>query len=264
MSGEALLVFVVLGVTIVLFVSDRLRLDLVALLALLALLVTGILTPAEGFAGFADSAVITIAALFVVGAAMLHTGLAERFGRAIGRIAGSGRARLTAVLMLGTAAISAFVSSTGTVALMLPVAAALARNARLSPTVLLMPVSVAALLGGLLTLIATPPNIIVSEQLAAAGFEPFRFFSFTPIGVVMIAVGLVVLVPLAGRLLPARAPVDRPAGSGGVARMSGKELAEGYEIGDTALARAPAGAALVGQALAEEGGRDDMPSPPAM
>ena len=253
MSGEALLVFVVLGVTIVLFVSDRLRLDLVALLALLTLLVTGILTPAEGLAGFADSAVITIAALFVVGAAMLHTGLAERFGRAIGRIAGTGRARLTAVLMLGTAAISAFVSSTGTVALMLPVAAALARNARLSPTVLLMPVSVAALLGGLLTLIATPPNIIVSEQLAAAGFEPFRFFSFTPIGVVMIAVGLVVLVPLAGRLLPARAPVDRPAGSGGVARMSGKELAEGYEIGEIARVRVPAGSALVGSAPAELG-----------
>src|SRR5690606_35198503 len=121
MSGEALLVFVVLGVTIVLFVSDRLRLDLVALLALLSLLVTGVLTPAEGFAGFADSAVITIAALFVVGAAMLHTGLAERFGRAIGRVAGTSRARLTAVLMLGTAAISAFVSTTGTVALMLPV-----------------------------------------------------------------------------------------------------------------------------------------------
>lgn len=253
MSGESLLVFVILGVTIVLFVSDRLRLDLVALLALLSLLVTGILTPAEGLAGFADSAVITIAALFVVGAAMLHTGLAERFGRAIGRVAGTGRGRLTAVLMLGTAAISAFVSSTGTVALMLPVAASLARNARISPTVLLLPVSVAALLGGLLTLIATPPNIIVSEQLAAAGFEPFRFFSYTPVGLAMVAVGLVVLVPFAGRLLPARAPVDRPAGSGGVARISGEELARGYEIGEIARVRVPAHSALVGATAGELG-----------
>src|SRR5690554_5867661 len=252
-SGEALLVFIILAVTIVLFVSDRLRLDLVALMALSSLLLTGILTPAEGLAGFADPAVIMIAALFVVGAAMLHTGLAARFGRAIGRMAGSQRARLTAILMLGTTAISAFVSTTGTVALMLPVTAALARNARISPSLLLMPMAVAALLGGLLTLIATPPNIIVSEQLAAAGFEPFRFFSFTPIGVVMIAVGLVVLVPLAGRLLPARAPVDRPAGSGGVARMSGKELAEGYEIGEIAQVRVPAGSALVGSAPSELG-----------
>ena len=253
MSGEALLVFVVLGVTIVLFVSDRLRLDLVALLALLSLLVTGVLTPAEGFAGFADSAVITIAALFVVGAAMLHTGLAERFGRAIGRVAGTSRARLTAVLMLGTAAISAFVSTTGTVALMLPVAAALARNARISPSVLLMPVAVAALLGALLTLIATPPNIIVSEQLAAAGFEPFHFFSYTPIGLLMIGVGLAVLVPFAGRLLPARAPIDRPAGSGGVVHVSGEELARGYEIGEIARVRVPAGSPLVGPSAARLG-----------
>ena len=250
MSGDTLLVFLILGVTIALFISDRLRLDLVALLSLLSLLVTGILTPAEGLAGFSDTAVITIAALFVVGSAMLHTGLAERFGRAIGRLAGTGRARLTAVLMLGTAMISAFVSTTGTVALMLPVAAALARNARLSPSVLLMPMSVAALLGGILTLIATPPNIIVAQQLAAAGFEPFHFFSFTPIGITMLAIGLAVLVPLAGRLLPARAPVDAPAGAGGVARISGEELARGYEIGEIARVRVPATSPLVGETVA--------------
>jgi di/tricarboxylate transporter len=245
-SGDALLVFVILAVTIVLFVSDRLRLDLVALMALSSLLLTGILTPAEGLAGFADPAVIMIAALFVVGAAMVHTGLAERFGRAIGRTAGSRRARLTATLMLGTTAISAFVSTTGTVALMLPVTAALARNARISPSLLLMPMSVAALLGGLLTLIATPPNIIVSEQLAAAGFEPFHLFSFTPVGVAMIGLGLAVLVPLAGRLLPARAPVDRPAGADGVARLPGAELARGYDIGKIARVRVPARSPLVG------------------
>jgi len=252
-SGEALLVFAILGVTILLFVSDRLRLDLVALLALLALLVTGILTPAEGLAGFGDSAVIMIAALFVVGAAMLHTGLAERFGRAIGRIAGHSRARLTAVLMVGTAAISAFVSTTGTVALMLPVTAALARNAKLSPSVLIMPMSVAALLGGLLTLIATPPNIIISEQLASSGFEPFNLFSFTPVGIVMLAVGLALLVPLAARLLPARAPIDRPAGADGVTRISREELAEGYAIGEIARVRVPPGSALVGTSAAELG-----------
>jgi di/tricarboxylate transporter len=112
--------------------------------------------------------------------------------------------------------------------------------------VLLMPMSVAALLGGLLTLIATAPNIIVSEQLAAAGFEPFNLFSFTPVGIAMIAVGMALLVPLADRLLPARAPIDRPAGSDGVARMSGEELAKGYEVGEIARVRVPEHSPLVG------------------
>lgn len=253
MSGEMLLVFVILGVTIGLFISNRMRLDLVALLALLTLLVTGILTPAEGLAGFSDTAVISIASLFVVGAAMLHTGLAERFGRVIGRIAGSSRTRLTAVLMLGTALISAFVSTTGTVALMLPVTAALARNARISPSVLLMPMAVAALLGGLLTLIATPPNIIISEQLAVSGFEPFHLFSFTPVGLTMLVIGIAVLVPFAGRLLPARAPVEGPGMGGGVARVPGEELARGYEIGRIACVRVPPGSPLVGSSPSQLG-----------
>lgn len=253
MSGEMLLVFVILGVTIGLFISNRMRLDLVALLALLTLLVTGILTPAEGLAGFSDTAVISIASLFVVGAAMLHTGLAERFGRVIGRIAGSSRTRLTAVLMLGTALISAFVSTTGTVALMLPVTAALARNARISPSALLMPMAVAALLGGLLTLIATPPNIIISEQLAVSGFEPFHLFSFTPVGLTMLVIGIAVLVPFAGRLLPARAPVEGPGMGGGVARVPGEELARGYEIGRIACVRVPPGSPLVGSSPSQLG-----------
>ena len=246
MTGDALLVFVVLGLTIVLFASGRLRLDVIALMSLVALLLGGILTPEEALAGFSDPAVVMIAALFVLGAAMLATGLAERFGRAIGRLAGTGRRRLTAILMAGTGAISAFVSTTGTVALMLPVTAALARNAGTSPSVLLMPMSVAALLGGLLTLIATAPNIIVSEQLAAAGYEPFSFFSFTPVGVVMLLVGMAILVPFAARLLPPRTPVDAPAAGDGVTRVSGEELVKGYGIGEIGRVRVAAGSPLVG------------------
>lgn len=251
MNGDALIVFVILAITVALFMSERLRLDVVALLALLALLLTGILTPAEGLAGFSNSAVIVIAALFVVGQAMFRTGLAERFGNALARVAGAGRARLTAVLMLGTGLLSAFVSTTGTVALMLPVAASLARGARISPSLLLMPLSVAALLGGLLTLIATPPNIIVSEALAGAGVEPFRLFDFTPIGLVLLAAGIAVLVPFAGRLLPARAPVDRPAGSDPVATVAGAELVKGYEIGEIARVRVHGDSPLVGRSVVD-------------
>src|SRR5690606_28856338 len=143
MTGETVFVFAVVGVTILLFLSGRMRLDLVALMALMALAVSGVITPAEAIGGFSDQAVIMIAALFVVGAAMLETGLAERFGRALGRVAGSGRTRLTAVLMVGTGLLSSFMSTTGTVALMLPVTAALARNAGMSPSMLLMPMSTA-------------------------------------------------------------------------------------------------------------------------
>lgn len=255
MTPEAIFVFLVLGVTIVLFVDGRMRLDLVALMALLVLLISGVLTPAEGLAGFSDSAVIMIAALFVVGAAMLHTGLARRFGRIIGRLAGTGRARLTAMLMSGTTVISAFVSTTGTVALMLPVTAALARTARISPSILLMPMSVAAILGGLLTLIATPPNIIVSEQLAAAGYEPFHLFSFTPVGIVMIAIGLLVLVPFGGKLLKARAPIDSPSGSDSVVRLPGEELTRSYNIGSIARMTVPASSPLVGRSMQDVGMR---------
>lgn len=246
MTVDTLTVFVILALTILLFVSDRLRLDLVALLALLALALTGILTPAEAFAGFSDPLVVMIAALFVVAAGMFRTGLAERFGRVLGRLAGTGRARATAVVMLGTSVLSAFVSTTGTVALLLPVTTTLARRAGMSPSLLLMPMAIGALVGGLLTLIATPPNIIVSNQLAAAGYEPFGFFDFTPVGIVMLAVATTVLALLGGRLLPARAPVDRPVGADEVASVAGADLVRGYEMGRIARLRVTPGSPLVG------------------
>ncbi len=251
MTAEMLTVFVILAITIALFVSDRLRLDLVALLALLALALTGILTPTEAFAGFSDPLVIMIAALFVVAAGMFRTGLAERFGRVLGRLAGTGRARATAVVMLGTSVLSAFVSTTGTVALLLPVTTTLARRAGLSPSLLLLPMAVGALVGGLLTLIATPPNIIVSNQLAAAGYEPFGFFDFTPVGLVMIAVATTALALFGHRLLPTRAPVDRPAGADEVASVAGADLVRGYEVGHIARLHVPAGSPVVGHSPAE-------------
>lgn len=253
MTADTLLVFVILGITILLFMSERLRLDLVALLALLALSITGILTPAESFAGFSDPVVIMIAGLFVVAGAMFRTGLAERFGRLLGRIAGSGRARATAVVMMGTGALSGFMSTTGTVALMLPVTTSLARKARLSPSLLLIPLAVGALLGGLLTLIATPPNIIVANQLAASGYEPFRFFDFTPVGLVLLLIGTAVLALFGGRLLPGRAPVDKPVGTDGVVSLSGEELTHGYSLGPATRLRVSADSPLAGVSPANAG-----------
>lgn len=234
MTGDTLLVYAILAVTIVLFVSERLRLDVVALLALLALSLSGVLTPAEALAGFGDPVVAMIAGLFVVAGGMVRTGLMDRVGRRLERLAGTGRARATAGVMLGTGLVSAVVSTTGTVALMLPVTTLLARKARLSPSLLLLPMAVGALLGGLLTLVATPPNVIVSNQLAAAGHAPFGFFDFTPVGVVMLGIGVAVLAPFGRRLLPSRAPVDGPAGGDVVARLPGEELVRDYGVGQIA------------------------------
>ena len=247
------IVYIILGVTIALFMSERLRLDVSALLALLALTISGVLTPTESLAGFSDPVVIMIAALFVVAGAMLRTGLAERFGRFLGRFAGAGRRRATAVVMLGTGTLSAFMSTTGTVALMLPVVTSLARNAGLSPSLMLMPLAISALLGGLLTLIATPPNMIVANQLASAGFEPFSFFDFTPIGIVLLGVGILLLTLAGGRVLPSRAPVDRPAGTEGVTLLPGAELVEGYSLGRPTRLRVLGHSPLIGTSAAGAG-----------
>ncbi len=246
MISDAVLVYVILAITILLFVSEKLRLDLVALLALLALSLSGILTLSESLAGFSDPLVVMIAGLFVVAGAIFRTGLAERFGMVLGRIAGTGRARITAVLMLGTGLLSAFVSTTGTVALMLPVTVSLARKARLSPSLLLLPMAIGALLGGMLTLIATPPNLIVSNQLSAAGFEPFHFFDFTPVGLLILGVGTAVMVLIGQRLLPSRAPVELSDGSDSVSRLSGTDIVSGHSVGRIVRLRVSEGSPLVG------------------
>ncbi len=253
MTGDALLTVAILAATIALLVSDRLRLDLVALLALLALSLGGVLTPDEALAGFANPLVVMIAALFVVAAAMVRTGLAERFGALLVRVAGARRATVTATVMLGTGLLSVFVSTTGTVAIMLPVTAALARRVRLSPSLLLFPMAVGALMGGLLTLISTPPNMIVSAALRDAGHAPFGFFDFTPVGLTMLAAGTAVLVLFGGRLLPPRAPVDAPSGAAAVASVSGEEIARDYAVGEIARLRVPPDSPLVGLSPADAG-----------
>lgn len=204
-----LFVFGVLALTVILFASDRLRLDVVALLALLALLLGGILTPAEALAGFSDPIVLIIAGLFIVGAGLFQTGVADALGRQLMRFAGAGEARLIAAIMLIVAFLSAFLSSTGTVAVFLPVAVSLAQRAGVSPAKLLLPLAYGSLIGGMLTLIGTPPNIVVSNQLQAAGLPPFGFFSFTPIGVVMLAIGIGYMITVGRHLLPARATFRR-------------------------------------------------------
>ena len=195
---------IVLVAAALLFVSGRIRSDLVAVCATLTLILAGVLTPEEALAGFANPIVAMMAGLFVVGGGIFSTGLAKKLGTGILGMAGRDETRLFVLLMLTTAIVGAFVSNTGTVALMLPIVVSLARGENISPARLLMPLAFAGSMGGMLTLIGTPPNLIVRDALVNAGYEPLRFFSFTPVGILCIAVGILTLIPLTRRFLKER------------------------------------------------------------
>jgi di/tricarboxylate transporter len=246
-TAQIALVYGVLIGAVALWATDRLRMDLVGLLALLVLALTGILAPAEALAGFSDPVVLMIAGLFVVGEGLFQTGVAQAIGRLPARLAGESEARLLAVIMIMVACLSAFMSSTGTVAVMLPVVVGLAWERGIPPSRLLIPLSVASLLGGMLTLIGTPPNIVVSNHLAAMGREPFRFFTFTPVGVVMVVVGVAFMVLVGRRLLPERPP---PGGESSPPATSVATLTEAYGLAGTLFrARVPQGSTMAGRTL---------------
>jgi di/tricarboxylate transporter len=195
---------VVLAVSAVFFAIGRVRADVVALCALLALVLTNVLTPAEALAGFASPVVVMMAGLFVVGGAVLQTGLAKMMSGRIMALAGQSSGSIYLLVMLVTAVIGAFVSNTGTVALMLPIVVSIAASAGTNVRTLLMPLAFASSMGGMLTLIGTPPNLVIDEALIEAGHEGLSFFSFLPVGVVCIIVGVLVLWPLSKYFLSKR------------------------------------------------------------
>jgi di/tricarboxylate transporter len=248
---DSFLVFMILALTILFFASDWLRLDLVAVMALLALILTGILTPQEAIAGFSDPIVLIIAGLFVVSGGLFQTGVADRLGTFLGKAAGTSETRHILVIMIATALLSGFMSSTGTVAVMLPVVVSLGWRSGISPSKLLIPLSFASLLGGMLTLIGTPPNIVVSNQLRAQGMAPFNFFDFTPPGLVILATGLVFMATVGRRWLPAKAAAARKD-IGETQALSLGELAQAHSLeGFLFQLRVAEASALIGRSLVE-------------
>lgn len=226
MTPEIWEVVLVLTGAIILFVSDRVRMDLVALLALMALALLGLLEPSQVFVGFAEPIVLVIASLFILGEAIQQTGLAQRLGRLPLRFAGTSPTRLLVALMTLTAVLSSFMSSTGAVAIMIPVAIAAGRTNGMHPAHVLMPVAFASQLGGMLTLIGTPPNIIVSQTIAAAT-RPFGFLSFTPVGAVVLFVGIAFFATLGRRLLPRHVDVE-----GNATPITRLDLLQAYGLHD--------------------------------
>lgn len=186
----------ILAISAVSFAIGKLRSDIVALCALVLLLLFHILTPDEALSGFSNSIVIMMIGLFVVGGAIFQTGLAKMISSHLLKLAGTSENRLLLLVIIVTAAIGAFVSNTGTVALMLPIVVSLAANAKISSSRLLMPLAFASSMGGMMTLIGTPPNLVIEETLVSAGYEPLSFFSFLPVGLVCLATGILVLTPL--------------------------------------------------------------------
>ena len=241
-----LVTLIILILSAAFFVSGKVRSDIVALCALIGLLVFQILTPEEALAGFSNSVVIMMVGLFVVGGAIFQTGLAKMISSRILKLAGKSELRLFLLVMLVTSAIGAFVSNTGTVALMLPIVVSLATNAGMNPGRLLMPLAFASSMGGMMTLIGTPPNLVIQDTLVHAGFEPLSFFSFLPVGLICMLTGIVVLLPLTKWFLSKRRKKDENASSG----KSLNELVKEYGLSDNLFRlQSVSGSLLVGQTV---------------
>lgn len=192
---------IILALTVVMFIIGKIRADIVALCALTALILLGILTPEEALAGFSSTVIIMMVGLFVVGGAILQTGLAKAVSQKIMKLAAGSDTRMFLLVVIVTSAIGAFVSNTGTVALMMPIVVSMAVQSGTQPARLLMPLAFASSMGGMLTLIGTPPNLVIQDALTAAGYEPLGFFSFFPVGIICIVTGIVVMLPLSKKFL---------------------------------------------------------------
>ncbi len=190
------LTLIVLAVTVILFAVGRIRSDIVALSSLTVLMLFGILTPEEALSGFSSSVVIMMIGLFVVGGAILQTGIAKAASQRIMKLSKGNDTLMFLLVMVTTSFIGAFVSNTGTVALLMPIIVSMASESGKSPSRLLMPLAFASSIGGMLTLIGTPPNLVIQETLVSNGYEPLSFFSFFPVGIVCMVVGILVLLPL--------------------------------------------------------------------
>ncbi len=248
MNADIVLTLLILLGAAVLFITEWLRADLVALLVLIALAVSGLVTPAEALSGFSNPAVITVWAMFIISGGLAATGVANAIGDRVLRVAGSGETRLLIIIMLTAALLSAFMNNVGVAALMLPVVVSIARRTGRTPSSLLMPLAFACLLGGLMTLIGTPPNILASDALREAGLTPFGMFDFVPVGVPLMLVG-VLFVALTGRFLLPKRDVIAATAFGETAVTPTNDL---YNLQERLFTvRIPADSPLAGGSLAE-------------
>jgi len=194
MNFDLAIVLALLAATIVMFAINRPRMDAVALIMMTILPLTGVISMSDALAGFSDPNIILIAALFVIGEGLVRTGVAQRLGDFLIKKTGKNEARLIIFLMIIVTGIGSFMSSTGIVAIFIPVVLRIAKNSGIAASRLMMPLSMAALISGMMTLIATAPNLIVHSQLIRAGYDGFNFFSFTPFGVPLLILAILYML----------------------------------------------------------------------
>ncbi|EMF8381833.1 SLC13 family permease [Klebsiella variicola] len=194
MNGELIWVLSLLAIAVVLFATGKVRMDAIALMVIVAFVLSGTLTLNEAFSGFSDPNVILIAALFIIGDGLVRTGVATKMGAWLVSVAGNSETKMLVYLMLTVAGLGAFMSSTGVVAIFIPVVLSVSARMNTSPSRLMMPLSFAGLISGMMTLVATPPNLVVNSELLREGLHGFSFFSVTPIGLVVLILGIVYIL----------------------------------------------------------------------
>ncbi|HEX5638139.1 MAG TPA: SLC13 family permease, partial [Gammaproteobacteria bacterium] len=213
MTFDVILLFIIIAVALILFIGGWLRVDLVGLLVLSALSLTGLITAQEALAGFSSPAVVTVWALFILTTGLTRTGIAQQLGRPLQRFAKDSEVKLMVVLMFSASLLSALINTVTVAAILLPSTMELARRSGRPPSRLLMPLALGCLLGGPFTGISTPPNILVTDAMRNAGFEPFAIFDFTPITAAIVVSGITFMVLFGRRLLPSNRSVDTSGNS---------------------------------------------------
>jgi di/tricarboxylate transporter len=204
MTTEIALTLTIIAAALALFATEKLRVDLVALIVLISVGVLGLISPERVFDGFANSAVVTVWAVYIVSGGLFKTGVADALGRTIHRFAGDGEPRLIATIMVTCGVISAFMNNVGATAMLMPALIGISRRTKISISKLLIPLSFSSLLGGAMTLIGTPANILAMSILADRGLSTLGFFQFTPLGIVLLTTGVLYMVLIGRHLLPVR------------------------------------------------------------
>jgi di/tricarboxylate transporter len=248
MTQSILFTFIIIVVTTALFIQGKFRSDLIALTALLVMSITGILTVDETLSGFSNPIVIMIAGLYVVSAGIFNSGLAERLGGYFLSLGGGSERRLFVIVMLTAGLFSGFLSGTGSVAVLLPLVTSMALKQKTSPSIFLLPLAYASSLGGVLLLISTAPNMIVNDVLRTKRLDTFDVFDFTPIGLIVLATGLIFMLTAGRRLLPNQTVTANNSGK----EISASELAGMYKVYDRLFyLTIPADSDIVGERLSD-------------
>ncbi|MDF1500845.1 MAG: SLC13 family permease [Anaerolineales bacterium] len=246
MTSDSILVLVIVLITFLLLVTERVRADVIALLVLGALALSGLVTPAEALSGFSSPAVVTIWAVFILSGALSRSGVASQIGRHVLRLGGQSEVQLIITIMLTAGIMSAFINNVGATALLLPVVMDIARRTKRSPSRLLIPLAYGSLLGGMTTLIGTPANLLINDVLVELGYPEFNFFDFAPLGLAALIGGILVMVLLSRHMLPER-NIEKEA-----TRPFVEEINELYDVDERMfLLNVLEDSALIGKSLIE-------------